>query len=134
MKNKKKQMHLQHNVEQFKMNQQQINYLIQQEVIKLKTAKKSHKLLKLHRQLELSKLLKENKDVASNTRKLFEEAPITSSKYDKVPNLITKNHKSFNKDEEITKINKLTMMLNLKRSYYSPTSTISIKFKSKIKT
>ncbi|EUZ70630.1 hypothetical protein O552_00537, partial [Staphylococcus sp. M0480] len=47
--------------------------------------------------------LKDNKDVASNTRKLFEEAPITSSKYDKVPNLITKNHKSFNKDEEITK-------------------------------
>ena len=78
--------------------------------------------------------LKDNKDVASNTQKLFEEAPITSSKYDKVPNLITKNHKSFNKDEEITKINKLTMMLNLKRSYYSPTSTISIKFNSKIKT
>ena len=47
--------------------------------------------------------LKDNKDVASNTQKLFEEAPITSSKYDKVPNLITKNHKSFNKDEEITK-------------------------------
>ena len=32
-----------------------------------------------------------------------------------MPNLITKNHKSFNKDEEITKINKLTMMLNLKK-------------------
>ena len=27
--------------------------------------------------------LKDNKDVASNTQKLFEEAPITSSKYDK---------------------------------------------------
>merc|ERR1712232_1463654 len=47
--------------------------------------------------------LKDNKDVANNTRKLFEETPVTSSKYDKVPNLITKNHKSFNKDEEITK-------------------------------
>ena len=82
--------------------------------------------------------LKENKDVASNTRKLFEEAPITSSKYDKVPNLITKNHKSFNKDEEITKINKLTMMLNLKKELLltniNHLNQIQIKNKNIIKT